>query len=87
MGLIQNFLNRRRERESKLRDFEETDHIVNNIERKKLSHNEREIVAILRKEKETEMKKALMWEEKRRQSEELFRERQMFMEGGFNLLH
>ena len=86
MGLIGNIIQRRRERESKQKEFEENDRIVNNIERKKLSHNEREIIGIMKKEKEKHFQEALRWEEKRRRGEEMFNERQMFMHGGFNLL-
>lgn len=86
MGFVQNFLQRRKEKESKIKEIEENEGIYRNIERKKLSHNEREMIGILNKEKEDALKEALSWEEKRRRGEEMFREREMMKMGGFNLL-
>lgn len=86
MGLIQKFIQRRREREGKVKDAEENDSIFHDIERKKLSHNEREMIGIFKKEKEEALTEALRFEEKRRRGTELLRERTMFNHGGFNLL-
>ena len=86
MGAIQNFINRKRENNKKANEFEENDRIVSNVERKKLSHNEREMIAVLKHEKEEALNGALRFEEQRRKGSEMLREREMFSQGGFNLL-
>lgn len=86
MGFLKNFLERKREREARVRRAEDDDRVLNNIERKKLSHNEREVIGFLRREKEEHLKDALRFEEQRRRTEELCKEREMFNGGGFNLL-
>ncbi len=85
MGFLENLKERRQQREARLRRFEDDDRILHNIERKKLSHNEREMIAVLKAEKEKYLKEALRQEEIRRKHDELFRERK-FMMGGFNLM-
>ena len=85
MGVIGDFIKGRKERNRRESEFEDIDRAHSNIERKKLSHNEREVVSILRREKENSLKEILNWEEKRRKGDELFREREM-MRGNIHLL-
>lgn len=85
MGVIENFFKRRRERNRQESEFEDIDRAHSNIERKKLSHNEREMIAVLNREKENYLKEGLQWEEKRRKANELFREREM-MRSNIHLL-
>ncbi|UCD20937.1 MAG: hypothetical protein JSW08_00095 [archaeon] len=77
MGVIRDILNRAKERRRKEREGEENERIFGNIQEKKLSHYEREMIKILQKEKEQNIREALYWEEKRRQAEEKWRARQM----------
>lgn len=84
MGFLENLRERKRERTERERRFEEDHRISDNFHRKKMSHVEREMVAILTKEKEQHLKDALKFEELRRKREELFKERQM-MRGHINL--
>lgn len=85
MGIIQEFRARKKEKEMKQRALEDEDRIINDIRRRKLSHNEREMIAVLKAEKEKYLKEALRLEEIRRKHDELFRERKMMM-GSFNLM-
>lgn len=85
MGILHNFIERKREREQGMKQAEDNDKIFSDIERKKLSHNEREILGILKREREEHLKDALRWEERRRKGDEMLHEREM-MGRGFNLL-
>lgn len=85
MGLIQNFIQNRKESNRKVKEYEDNDNMVSNVERKKMSHNEREVLAILKKEKENSLKEILRLEEKRRKGHELLLEREM-MSGRIHLL-
>ena len=86
MGLLKDFIERKRERNRKENEFEDADKISSNIERKKMSHNEREVAAILRKEAEKNFKDTLKWEEERRKADDLFHTRQMMMGNPLHLL-
>ena len=74
---FRDFLAKVRERKQRLKDYEENDRIVNGVEIKKLSHNERELSKILEKERQQSIREALFWEEKRRQCDERIKARQM----------
>ena len=66
MGLIGNILERARERKRMQQGYEDNDRIVSNFETKKLSHNERELIKVLEKERQKSIKEALILEEKKR---------------------
>ena len=51
--------------------------MVSNVERRKLSHNEREMMAVLNREKEENLKQALKLEEQKRKITDIWREREM----------
>ena len=87
MGLIENFIRRRRERNEKEDDYEDLDKIHSNIERKKLSHAEREVRSILKKEHEESLKDFLRWDAKKNKAEEILREREFMRgNGGMHLM-
>lgn len=86
MEFLDNFINRKKARNERAEFLENEDRITHDIERKKLSHNEREMIAVLKREREQHLKDALKHEEKRRKAEERFRSRQMMMENPLRLL-
>jgi len=75
MGIIKDFLARKREKEERFKQFQEQDNIVNSVEERKTSHAERELKKILEKEKQDTIKLALYWESKKQQQEDLLRSR------------
>ena len=77
MGFIKNFFARRKEREDKLKEYDDNDKIIRIIDERKKSHNERELIKILNKEREEAIKEALIWEDKRRQADEKLKARNM----------
>jgi len=77
MGFISNFLARRKNNENRQKEYEDNDKIVGNVEEKKKSHAERELIKVLETERQTAMKEALIEEEKCRQLRERLKARQM----------
>ena len=77
MGIISNFLARRKSNENRQKDYEDNDKIIGNIEEKKKSHAERELIKVLESEKQTAIKEALREEEKCRQLRERVKAREM----------
>ncbi len=86
MGIFEKLTSRRREFNSKQQDFEDVDRIQRDIERRKLSHNEREAISILIREKEEALKEALKLEQTLQKRRDLLKTRSFFKEGNFNLL-
>lgn len=85
MGILDKLKKNKQRTDLLRKEYENIDRITHDIQRKKLSHNEREMMAILKREKENNLKEALKFEEKRRKAEEMFKEREMW-KGGINLL-
>lgn len=77
MGMIGDFIKGRKEKNKQEGEYEDHDRMVSNVERKKLSHNEREMMAVLKKEREENLKKALDFHEKERKLNDIWREREM----------
>jgi hypothetical protein len=77
MNFIQNFLARRKEKENKLKDWQENDDVYRVGTERKQSHNERELKKILEQERQEAIKEALHWEEKCRQLRERKKSRDM----------
>ena len=66
MGFLKNLFNRANERKEKLKELEEDQRIIETVEKRKLSHNERELMKNLEEEKEKLYKEALYWENRKR---------------------
>jgi len=66
MGIIKDFIQRARERRLKESEFKDNDRIINSIEEKKKSHNERVLAELLEEERQEYIKEALKWEERKR---------------------
>ena len=76
MGILNNFLSRRKETENRFSDASLNDRIMSEVDNRKRSHSERELIQVLEKEHQVALKDALYWEEKRRQAYELLKARQ-----------
>ena len=48
MGIIKDYFDKRKALKNKLKEYEDNDKVVENLENRKLSHNERELIAILK---------------------------------------
>ena len=68
MGLIRDILQRAKERKEKLRVAEEDDRVYSNLETKKKSHYERELIKRLEEERQEHIKQALFWDNKKEQA-------------------
>ena len=79
MGIIKDMLERARERKRKFQDFEDNDRVVEGLGERKKSHNERELLKILEREKQEAIAEALRLEDKRRQLEERKKSRDAMM--------
>lgn len=77
MSIIKDFFARARERKEKLANYQDDDRIVNTVQVRKKSHWERELIKDLEKEKEQNIKQAIMWENKRRMLEDKLKSRRM----------
>lgn len=60
-----------------MREFEENDRILNNVEQRKLSHYERELIKSMEAEKQKLLKETLHWENKKRMAEDKLNARNM----------
>ena len=77
MGFIKDFLERRKERDLRMRTAEDDDRIFSTIHERKQSHWEREMIKGLEKEKQQCIKEALHWENKKRMADEKLKARNM----------
>lgn len=75
MGFIQDMLRKRKERDMKLKAYEDDDFIVNNVGQRKLSHNERVLIKSLEEERQECIKETLLWDAKKRKAEDLLKTR------------
>jgi hypothetical protein len=85
MGLIKDFIARKRERESRFSNAQEDDRIFRTINERKQSHEERVIIKGLEEDKQKALKETLHWENKKRQCEDRLHSRNMmkFNQGMF----
>lgn len=86
MGFLKEFIDRKRDRDRRMKDYEDNDRIEDTINDRKMSHNERELIKIMNHERELAIREALYWEEIRRQNEEKLKARNMmkFNQSMFN---
>ena len=73
---------RRKERDNKIKEWEDNDRIGNGIQERKKSHNERELEKILEREKQESIKEVLRIEEQRRQAKDRLDARNMMKFNG-----
>jgi len=77
MGLLKEFLDRRNANKRRFQEYEDNDRVVNVVEERKKSHNERELIQILENERQQNIKDALRWEDKKRIAQEKLKSRGM----------
>ena len=77
MGIIQNILRKSQEKKERMREIENNDRMLNNLETKKLSHDERIIIKGLEEERAEVLKEALKWDERKRKALDKLRSREM----------
>jgi len=77
MGIVGDFLEKMKQRKNRLDEIESEERMQNIANQKKLSHNERELIKILEKDKQQAIREALILEEKKRRAEEKLKSRQM----------
>jgi hypothetical protein len=76
MGKLSDFMERINRRKKAQKEYEDNQRVVNNAEQKKLSHTERELMKVLKEEKEQLMKETLYWENEKRKAKEKLKARE-----------
>ena len=64
MGIVQRFLERKRQRKLQEEAYEDDDRVRENVYSKKIPHNERVLRSHLEEERQEAIKEALQWTEK-----------------------
>lgn len=77
MGLFKDIIAREKERKDKLGEYQDEDRVVNEVQQRKKSHWEREVIKDMEEERQKLLKEAVMWENKRRQTDEKLKSRRM----------
>jgi hypothetical protein len=77
MSIIKEIIQRRKEKDRKVKEIEENDRIIRNLEEKKMSHYERELMRSLEEERQELIKEALKWDIRKRQAEDKIKAKQM----------
>lgn len=77
MGFIQELIKRKNARKEKMKEAEENEFVFRNLEQRKLSHDERNMVKILEEERKEYIKEALRCDARKRTALDKLKSRDM----------